>query len=175
MTISEEYRELNRQLHETNQNYGVSSVKWVDQIKTLISENNLTSFLDYGCGKALLLDAIRRDFGDKVQCQGYDPAIEKYAAPPQPADLVACTDVLEHIEPEYLDAVLDDLARLTTSAAFLVVATGPALKTLPDGRNTHLIQESYRWWLPRLWQRWDLHSYHRASKAEFQVIVVPKA
>jgi len=174
MTISEEYRELNRQLHQTNEHYGVSSAKWVDLARELIIGNGVASFLDYGCGKALLLDAIRKEFGDRVHCQGYDPAIESYAAPPQPADLVVCTDVLEHVEPEHLDAVLDDLARLTRRAAFLVVATGPAKKILPDGRNAHLIQESYRWWLPRIWQRWDLISFHCQSAWEFQVIVAAK-
>jgi hypothetical protein len=174
MTISEEYRELNRQLHETNEHYGVSSAKWVDQVKGLIATNNITSFLDYGCGKALLLDAIKREFGDRVRCQGYDPAIERFAASPEPADLVACTDVLEHIEPEYLDAVLDDLARLTRRAAFLVVATRPAKKILPDGRNAHLIQEPYSWWLPRIWERWEMITFQSPANGEFQVIAIPK-
>ena len=29
---------------------------------------------------------------------------------------------------------------------YFVIHTGPAAKTLPDGRNTHLIQQNAVWW-----------------------------
>src|SRR5262249_17383902 len=74
---------------------------------------------------------------------------------PQAADLVACTDVLEHIEPECIGAVLDDIASLVRHLVFLVIATQPAKKTLADGRNAHLIQEPVQWWAPPLMRRWD--------------------
>ena len=62
-----------------------------------------------------------------------------------------CTDVLEHIEPDCVDMVIEDIFRLTKRAAFLVIANRPALRALPDGRNAHLIQEGPEWWLPKLW------------------------
>ena len=76
----------------------------------------------------------------------YDPAIEGKNKVPLPADLVVCTDVLEHIEPEYLDSVLVHLASLTQLASFFVVHTGPAQKELADGRNAHLTIENSEWW-----------------------------
>ena len=91
--------------------------------------------------------------------QDYDPAIPGKDAPPGPADLVVCTDVLEHVEPEHLDAVLDDLQRLAKKSLFLLIATRPASKALPDGRNAHLTIEPPKWWIPKLMERLDLIFY----------------
>ncbi len=105
---------------------------------------------------------------------GYDPAIEGLDDEPEPADLVVCGDVLEHIEPECLDAVLDDLKRCTVKAIFLTVATRPAKKTLSDGRNAHLIQQPAEWWLPKIMQRWELQAFH-ATVGEFAVFATVKS
>src|SRR5688500_13808076 len=86
--------------------------------------------LDYGCGKQFLKEAIEQ-YGYKVT--GYDPAIDGLEATPEPHDIVYCGDVLEHIEPELLDGVLEDLRRVTKLAAILVVNSDPAGKKLPDG------------------------------------------
>ena len=70
----------------------------------------------------------------------FDPAFPEYGDP-QPADLVCCIDVLEHIEPEFLDSVIAELARITIKLGFFTIATGPATKTRADGGNAHLIQQ----------------------------------
>lgn len=166
MTISDEYRRLNQSLHDTNTGYGAFGHRWVDPVAKLVQVEGLTSVLDYGCGKGTLLAALGQRFGDGLRLSGYDPAMPVYAAAPQPAELVVCGDVLEHVEPEHLDAVLDDLARLTVRFAFLVVSVRPAQKTLPDGRNAHLIQQPYRWWLPKLWARWDIRRFQQSRFLE---------
>ena len=65
-------------------------------------------------------------------------------------NLVCCIDVLEHVEPHLLDNVLTDLRRVTQNVGFFTVHTGRAVKTLSDGRNAHLIQQSATWWLTKL-------------------------
>lgn len=85
--------------------------------------------------------------------------------------MVVCTDVLEHIEPEYLEAVLDDIQRLSKKAAVVVVATREAMKSLPDGRNTHLIVEPYTWWLPKLTDRFNMVSFNKTGDEEFLVVL----
>jgi hypothetical protein len=50
------------------------------------------------------------------------------------------------------------------------VHMGPALKTLPDGRNAHLIQEPVEWWLPKIMQRFDLHTFQMSSERGFYCI-----
>jgi hypothetical protein len=57
---------------------------------------------------------------------------------------------LEHIEPDCIDEVLEDLRRLTKSLLYATICTVPARKKLPDGRNTHVLQQPMEWWRPKL-------------------------
>ena len=58
--------------------------------------------------------------------------------------------MLEHIEPECLDAVLDDLRRVTRKAGLFEVSTVLGGTHLPDGRDAHLIVEPLEWWRPKI-------------------------
>lgn len=167
MLITEQYRSLNRELHKTNENYGTSGQKWAELVSQLAKKMKALNILDYGCGRRTLARAL-----PDLQITNYDPALVGLDAPPEPADLVVCTDVLEHIEPECLDDVLDDLKRCTGRKAFLVVATRPAKKFLADGRNAHLIQASARWWIEQLLIRWDMEAFQDFG-GEFLAIMRP--
>jgi hypothetical protein len=125
--------------------------------------------LDYGCGSNLSLTKgldTERDF----KYQAYDPGVPQYRKEPLPAEMVTCIDVLEHIEVEYLDAVLDHLESLASVALFASIHTGPAGKFLEDGRNAHLIQQPYQWWLPKLWDRFEIQTFQLVSPMEFFII-----
>ena len=162
--ISEAYRELQTQKHAAG-SFGTSGQMYAETVNQLAKSLNTTDILDYGCGKRTLESALG------YFIRNYDPAIQELADPPTyPADMVVCTDVLEHIEPEYLDAVLDDLKRLTRKVGFFSVATGPAKKTLADGRNAHLIQEGPVWWLPKIMARFELK--HFTSQKDCFVVLV---
>ena len=106
----------------------------------------------------------------KVTYQAYDPGVPRFCKEPLPAELVCCIDVLEHVEPEHLDGVLDDLERLCEGIVFLSFFTGPALKTLSDGRNAHLIQQPMQWWLPKFWSRWDIQTVQIGAEGTYFVI-----
>lgn len=142
--ISAEYRQMNAQLHKENLAYGVGGGKHAKTVLKLAEAIKTHSILDYGCGKGYLAKSIPFPIWE------YDPAIEGKDSPPRPANLVICADVLEHVEPILLEYVLDDLRRCTLSVGYLVIHTGASSKTLPDGRNTHLIQEGQEWWAERL-------------------------
>jgi hypothetical protein len=148
--ITPEYLELNRQLHATGE-YGVSGSRWGATVLQVCEMLGSRDILDYGCGQRTL----ERSLGFPIR--NYDPCIAGLDAPPQPADIVVCTDVLEHVEPACIDEVLDDLKRLARKAAVLVIANRPARKSLPDGRNAHLIQQGREWWLARLGLRFSIH------------------
>jgi len=164
LLISEQYRQQNKQLHEIRPDYGVGGHKHAKEIKELALAMGTKDILDYGCGKRTLEDALG------FEIKNYDPAFEELSLPAEPADLVVCTDVLEHIEPECLEDVLDDLRRVTKKAAFLTIATRPAVKNLPDGRNAHLIQQDLKWWLPKLWDRFILMSVHNLGGQELLIV-----
>lgn len=142
--ISKHYLEQNKILHQYNPNYGISGSRYKDHVLSLSQRYDSTDILDYGCGKGTLSKSLPFPINE------YDPAIEGKDSAPKPADIVVCTDVLEHIEPDYLDNVLNDIVRCTRKVAYLVIATGPASKNLPDGRNTHLIQQKKPWWWKKL-------------------------
>ena len=149
MLLTETYRALNKELH-SNPVYGLSGYKWAKPVSDLCGKLGTVDVLDYGCGKKSLEGALG------FSIKNYDPCIEGLDSPPEPADVVACTDVLEHIEPECIDAVLDDLKRVVLHTGFFVIANRAATKNLPDGRNAHLIQQPARWWLPKLCERFDI-------------------
>lgn len=157
MLISEEYRKLNAQLHE-NPDYGVSGRQWADHIKALSTKLGTRDILDYGCGKRTLQTALG------CEIKNYDPCIPEFSSPPEPALIVVCGDVLEHIEPENLDDVLDDLKRVVKHVGFFVIHTGPAKKHLADGRNAHLIQEGWEWWRPKLESRFKIFGQEEHGK-----------
>jgi hypothetical protein len=160
MLISEEYRAMQRRLHE-NPGYGIASLEYAPLVARVIQATGATDLLDYGAGKGRLGEALRQQIKGPLRIHHYDPAIPEWSVPPAPCPLVACIDVLEHIEPQLLDNVLDDLKRVTLRQGLFTVHTQPAVKVLPDGRNAHLIQQPARWWLPKLMERFELFTFNR--------------
>lgn len=159
MLITEDYREQNRLLHEDNtQHYGVAGKAFVHIIKDVYAKYDCFSMLDYGSGKGQLSKLLPRY---NIKC--YDPAIPEYSAMPESADFVTCLDVMEHIEPACLDEVLDHIRELTNRVCLMSISLRKAHKTLPDGRNAHLIVEHPHWWLERLMKRFNLEHYERGQ------------
>jgi len=170
--ITEEYRKMQRTLHQ-NPNYGVASVHYAPLVAQVIEGTGAQELLDYGAGKGRLGLTLKQQLKRPLAIRHYDPAIPEWAAPAQPCGLVACIDVLEHIEPALLDNVLDDLERVTQGVGVFTVHTGAAVKVLPDGRNAHLIQQGPAWWLPKFSQRFELVRFDRMQNG-FWIIVERK-
>lgn len=138
--ISPGYVELQKKLHAQG-NYGVSAGRWANApVRQIAQVYGCRDILDYGCGagqlKAVLGPIVRE----------YDPCIAGKDSDPEPADMVACIDVLEHIEPDRLPAVLRHIRSKARKVAFFIISQRPANKTLADGRNAHLIIETAEWW-----------------------------
>jgi len=162
--ISAEYRALNARLHEENFAYGVGGAKHAPTVLKLCEALKTTSVLDYGAGKGLLANDLPFPIWE------YDPAIPEKAHEPRPADIVVCTDVLEHIEPDRLTFVLADLARCCRKVGYFVIHTGPAAKFLADGRNTHLNQHGEEWWRKRLAQFFTVGKITKKGPELFVVV-----
>ena len=146
--ISPRYLELQKALHA--EPYGEHGDKWGKTVEMLIRHHMATSVLDYGCGEGSLKRKLSGRNNTGLRVDEYDPAIPGKDAPPLFADLVVCTDVLEHVEPDRLENVLAHLRMLARKAVFLVVATVPTAKVLADGRNAHLIVRPAKWWRKRV-------------------------
>lgn len=144
--ISAEMRELNAALHRSVPQYGAGGSRHAGTVIKLVetlkkdAQHGMPSVLDYGCGKGSLARELPFPIFE------YDPAIPGKEQEPRPADLVVCTDVLEHIEPDKVLFVLNDLKRCVKKTGYFVIHTGPAKKSYADGRNTHLTQRGLDWW-----------------------------
>ncbi len=147
--ISADYADQNRQLHRDPKGFGGDGKKHAERIRGYALKIGARSICDYGCGEGTLKKALRALKFEGFVAE-YDPGMPGKNALPKPAQLLACTDVLEHIEPDKLDAVLAHQYAVAELGAFMTIATRPANKILPDGRNAHLIQETPAWWLDKL-------------------------
>jgi hypothetical protein len=172
--MSPAYREQQEHLHQ-GESYGVAGQMYGPLVSQIVNKLQITHLLDYGCGRKMSLLKTLKAQGP-LKYQGYDPGagLEELATAPIPAQMVCCIDVLEHIEPQYLDNVLNHLRDLTEVVTFLTIHTGPAMKVLPDGRNAHLTQEPMSWWLPKLWDRFDLQTVQQAHENGFYIIAYAK-
>jgi hypothetical protein len=154
--ISEAYQKLNKKLHQREAAFGTSAgAAHAAMIAKAVSATGSRSVLDYGCGKGTLKKELLR-ITPNLDVREYDPARPGKTALPEPADIVACFDVLEHIEPELIDNVLDHIQSLTLRCAYFLVNCKPASKTLADGRNAHLIVKPPEWWVEKLKVRFDV-------------------
>ena len=172
MTISAEYLAQQKLVHQ-NPNYGVASLQYAPLVIEVADKIKAKSISDYGAGKCNLRKKLHELGKIEFQYFPYDPAFPEYG-PPKKADLVCCIDVLEHVEPLYLDAVLDDLKQITVKVGLFTVHTGPAIKRLSDGRNAHLIQEPASWWLPPLCKRFEIAHLQRIPDG-FWIVVEPRS
>lgn len=166
MLISETYANDLKTMHAQDETWGAVELGFTPIISAVLKQYQASHVLDYGCGKGKLRDRL----SPFLCIHRYDPGIPQWSASPEPCEFVVCVDVLEHIEPECLDDVLDDLARVTEKAGFFTVHSYAAIKTLPNGRNAHLIQEDYRWWLPKLWARFDVGVFKQTGSGFFVVV-----
>jgi len=166
--ITEDFRELNAKLHRDNMAYGVGGGRHAKVVLALVESLKTTSILDYGCGKGYLAKELAFPIWE------YDPAVPGKEAEPRPADIVTCTDVLEHIEPECLKYVLAHLSTLSKRVMYAVIHLGPASKCYADGRNTHLIQKSKAWWLERVGQFFKVNQTWDVGEKELHVLGTPR-
>ncbi len=153
--ITQAYEKMMATMHETHDRYGTSGANHASRVfmagAQIVRKFGSCDILDYGCGKETLKYAMEEAFPilPKMRVLGYDPGI-KGKDQAKPADIVVCTDVMEHVERECIDAVLSHIANLTRHVAIINVSLIPAVKTLPDGRNAHISLYPKDWWLSYL-------------------------
>ena len=171
--ISEKYLDAQRHLHAQPRGYGGGGHKWADHVLEILggSGPHVETLLDYGCGQNTLAGAL---YCLEIEMASYDPAVPPYDTIPAPADLVTCTDVLEHIEPEYLDDVIAHLHLITRWRLFVAIGLQPANKTLPDGRNAHLTIQPIGWWEERLGSHFTISKRYAHGPKTGVLLLEPK-
>lgn len=150
-TISEEQRQLNRQLHQQRPDFGNRGGAGHQSVIAALARfqelGEVRSVLDYGTGKGVFPRTLKKLL-PKLKVGAYDPAVEAFSQRPgKPFDVVTSFDVLEHVERASIGAVLEEIRSLSRKLVFLQIDLQPAVKRLASGRNAHILLAPPDWWL----------------------------
>lgn len=163
------YRQQLKRMHR--QRWGGDGAKHLDAVLRYADEIAAETVLDYGCGEGKLAEAAK----PVRRILNYDPGVEGRDGLPKPVDLLVSTDVLEHVEPDKLDAVLAHMRYLAAKAAYVVIATREANAKLPDGRNAHLCVRPAEWWVDKLLAAgWDVERAEPNGKKDVALWLRPR-
>ncbi len=148
------------------------------QLTDQLRAHRVRTVLDAGCGSGKLMQWLMTDYAEEFEVHGFD--ISAHCLDPWFADIkeeiltvgclwdavdfvthydaIICTDVLEHIPPERIPAVLANFRRCADKLCFLSIALfadhfGPELVDEP----LHLSVKPPEWW------------YQRCTEANFKV------
>ena len=153
--ISDGYRVLNMKHHmkklEERKPWGNDGKRHMKPIIAFCDELEAKTILDYGCGNGSLKRSIEHNYQKKYKVTEYDPCIiGKCERRPDKADVVVCTDVVEHVEMEFLNKFIYEIYNRCLKGLYLTISTREANELLPDGSNAHRIVRSSTWWINRL-------------------------
>lgn len=148
ITYSEAYKQELINKHKSTE-WGVGhAISRMDYITNHLIKLDAHTILDYGCGRGSFKTYMSQNL-PMYSVSEYDPGIEGKDNPPTPADYVVCWDVMEHIEPKYVDNVIAHLQGLILKGGYIYICLLPAHELLSDGRNAHLTIKDAGWWLDK--------------------------
>lgn len=151
--LEKKYVKLYEEHHKKIHGYGTGgSVKQMAKyIKSESEKQDIKTVLDFGCGKARVWS---KSFISKLALDSvdlYDPAIPKYSNIPKGVfDCVICSDVLEHIPFDNIDATLFTIFSKSEKVVFLWISTRLAKAILPNGENAHCSVFPKEWWIEKV-------------------------
>lgn len=172
-TISPEYQQILKDEHEEAvwgttgaRNAGHLILPQLERMQAWLPEVTL---LDVGCGTGTLVEHLRGRLSvsglRQVHFYEYDPGVKGRDDPDilmsKVYNMVTTTDVLEHVEPAYLDNLIRAMSNACTHRQCHYIACSPDGHRLPDGRDRHLTVEPPIWWCDKL---------DRVTGSTFQVI-----
>ena len=148
ITYSEDYKKELVNKHKSSAWGAGHAVSRMDYIRHHLEKVNAHTVLDYGCGQGTFKKWMNQNL-PTYDVSEYDPGIEGKDNPPNPADYIVCWDVMEHVEPKYVDNVIAHLQALMLKGGYIYICLVPAHGFLSDGRNAHLTIQDAGWWLDK--------------------------
>jgi len=152
MYITEQYKKLNRDAHVEQSKYGAKGGRRQKLVRDVFKKYACTTALDYGCGKGDLARTV-----NEIEWQEFDPAIPGKDMMPNSADLVVCGDVMEHIEPKFVQQVTNHICELADKVAVVIISLRQGKRKLPDGSFAHKIVRPAHWWMDLFTAHADAH------------------
>lgn len=162
--LSNDYKEILEAVHSSS-GWGITARIEFNNILNFISKNKILNVLDYGSGQQFLEKELPK-FVSGIFVQSYEPGIPRLAHKPNPAELVCCIDVLEHVENDFVDSVLDDLKNLIIKFGYITLSTVPAKRVLPNGKNAHLTVMPVEWWSEKIEKRFTVLTSELCTASE---------
>lgn len=107
---------------------------WIPMVRCVALRVDATSIIDYGCGPAKGLSFLD---SRELTVYSYDPAIPELSTKPEPRDMVCSIHMLEHVDPDDIADVINDMLSLSLKALLVVISLEASTKTLPDGSAWH--------------------------------------
>lgn len=169
--ISDEYKALLSKKH-ADKPWGGAGKSWAPIVAPLLNVfNEGFTILDYGCGRGTFKPAMEVLRPDAIITE-YDPGVAgKDILSWAPVDYIVCTDVLEHVEEQYVEKTLQTLNFLAVHGIFLNIDTALSKSFLPDGRNTHITVKPAEWWLERLVKHFPAMKWTTLEHSKGRIVV----
>jgi len=97
------------------------------QTNDLINNYSIKSILDYGCGYSNSVQSSCNNFNiTDVVISKYDPFIPEFSTHPDtPSDFVVCYNVLQFVEPQFLNNVVQDISNLSNKITLFNIVIPP--------------------------------------------------
>lgn len=148
--ISDEYKALLAKKH-ADKPWGGAGKSWAPIIAPILNHfNEGFTILDYGCGRGTFKPAMEVLRPDSIITE-YDPGVAgKDILSWTPVDYIVCTDVMEHVEQQFVPKTLSTLNFLAVHGIFFNIDVALSKSFLPDGRNTHITIKPTTWWKEQL-------------------------
>jgi len=152
-TISSSYKGALLEKHAKDERWG-GSAKYASSNNILIDvlrRPYVQTLLDFGAGKQGFKKMLKKHC-PHVEYFAYDPGIPEISElPDRQFDMVVSNDVMEHIEPDKVEAVIKAMWERTKYALINNIACSLAGSEFEggayDGQNLHLIVEDTDWWV----------------------------
>jgi hypothetical protein len=158
-----EYINLLIELRKEKPGWGHTAYRYEQEIRDVLELSESQSLLDFGCGSRSLEGVLP----EYVKYEGYDPAVEGMEKMPVGQfDTVACIDVMEHVEEEFVVECLRAIYQKADKAVFYVISCVPAQGKLPDGQNAHITLKRPKEWLALIreddYEEWSCVTDHQS-------------
>ena len=172
--VSSEYKTVLNDTHILTKNEwgGGHSIDKLSRYEGFLKSLDTKTILDYGCANGKFKVYMNKKKPEFTVYE-YDPGIPGKDNLPSPADFLVCCDVMEHIEPDYLDSVMNHLKGLTIKGGFFNISTKEAITILSDGSNAHKIVETGEWWIELFKKYFDVFDVE-IKRFETNFKVLPK-
>ena len=150
------------------------------EIKAAFGFPDEGALIDFGCGagkaaKSFADDGLEVTGIDHVDALEVDIPLRKAPLWDMPAigpvDFGICCDVMEHIPPEKVGAVLDGIARLVDGPVYFSISCVPDQFGAMVGKSLHLSVHPPAWWVEQMRSRWHSVTVLAETEAEIRLLV----